>query len=75
MCPILSFSFHAFLGMSFISFFIAHILFLMVTLKRERVVMKQYEVLFCGWMDEGFATSGVSIACGGNVYMILIMRV
>jgi hypothetical protein len=35
MCPILSFSFHAFSSMSFISFCIAHILFLMVTLERE----------------------------------------
>jgi hypothetical protein len=35
MCPILYFSFHAFLSMSFICFCIAHILFLMITFERE----------------------------------------
>ncbi|PUV26820.1 hypothetical protein PAHAL_J032500 [Panicum hallii] len=52
MCPILSFSFHAFLSMSFISFCVAHILFLMVTFEREREWSRNnMEFYFVdGWM-------------------------
>jgi hypothetical protein len=45
--PILFFSSHTLLSISFISFCIAHILFL-ILITLERVVMEQYVVLFCG---------------------------
>jgi hypothetical protein len=38
------------LSMSFVYFCIAHILFL-IAVTLERVVMEQYGVLYCGWMD------------------------
>jgi hypothetical protein len=66
---------HAFLSMSFISFCIAHILFLIVV-TLERVVMEQHGVLYYGWMDEVFANFWCrSIAYGGGVCVILIMGV
>jgi hypothetical protein len=47
---------------------------MMITL--ERVAMKQRGVLFCGWMDGMLSIFQCrSLACGGDVYAILIMGV